>query len=131
MTISTECTDAIVSDGIAFIRAITAAYGSDTGMELWETIANTLGPDVKGKIFFGMLMGTHEDRVTLTGTVNGANKLMCIKLIRQYTGMGLADSKQAFEESGEYGRKVTVKMINPKERRSMIDELRQHGMIVT
>jgi hypothetical protein len=63
--ISDENMDAIVSDGIAFIRSITTAYGSETGMELWDTIANTLDPDVKGKIFFALLTGTHEDRVTL------------------------------------------------------------------
>ncbi len=128
--ISNEHMDAIVSDGIAFIRSITTAYGSETGMELWDTIANTLDPDVKGKIFFAMLTGSHEDRVTLTGAVAGSNKIACIKIIRQYTGMGLTESKQAYEEAGDYGQKVSLK-VNPKERRHMIDDLRQNGMIVS
>ncbi len=128
--ITDEHMDAIVSDGIAFIRSITTAYGSDTGMELWDTIANTLDPDVKGKIFFAMLTGSHEDRVTLSGAVAGSNKIACIKIIRQYTGMGLTESKQAYEEAGDYGQKVSLK-VNPKERRHMIDDLRQNGMIVS
>jgi len=128
--ITDEHMDAIVSDGIAFIRSITTAYGSETGMELWDTIANTLDPDVKGKIFFAMLTGTHEDRVTLSGAVAGSNKIACIKIIRQYTGMGLTESKQAYEEAGDYGQKVSLK-VNPKERRHMIDDLRQNGMIVS
>ncbi len=128
--ITDEHMDAIVSDGIAFIRSITTAYGSETGMELWDTIANTLDPDVKGKIFFAMLTGSHEDRVTLTGAVAGSNKIACIKIIRQYTGMGLTESKQAYEEAGDYGQKVSLK-VNPKERRHMIDDLRQNGMIVS
>ncbi len=99
-------------------------------MELWDTIANTLDPDVKGKIFFAMLTGSHEDRVTLTGAVAGSNKIACIKIIRQYTGMGLTESKQAYEEAGDYGQKVSLK-VNPKERRHMIDDLRQNGMIVS
>jgi len=130
MTVSDEHMDAIVSDGISFIRSITTAYGSETGMELWDTIANTLDPDVKGKIFFAMLTGTHEDRVTLSGAVAGSNKIACIKIIRQYTGMGLTESKQAYEEAGDYGQKVSLK-VNPKERRYMIDDLRQNGMIVS
>lgn len=130
MTISDEHMNAIVSDGIAFIRSITAAYGSDTGMELWDTIANTLDPDIKGKIFFAMLTGTHDDRVTMTGSVAGSNKIMCIKLIRQYTGMGLAESKHAYEEAGDYGKPTTLK-VDPKQRRAFIDELRQNGMIVS
>jgi len=127
--ISDENMDAIVSDGIAFIRSITTAYGSETGMELWDTIANTLDPDVKGKIFFALLTGTHEDRVTLSGAVAGTNKIACIKIIRQYTGMGLSESKNAYESAG-FGEKVTVK-VNPKYRREMIDDLRQNGMIVS
>ena len=128
--ITDEHMDAIVSDGIAFIRSITTAYGSETGMELWDTIANTLDPSVKGKIFFAMLTGTHDDRVTMTGSVAGSNKIMCIKLIRQYTGMGLSESKQAYEEAGDYGRPTTLK-VAPKQRRAFIDELRQNGMIVS
>lgn len=130
MTISNEHMDAIVSDGIAFIRSITTAYGSDTGMELWDTIANTLDPAVKGKIFFAMLTGSHEDRVTLSGAVAGTNKINCIKIIRQYTGMGLAESKTAYENAGDYGQKVVIK-VNPKHRRECVDELRLNGMIVS
>lgn len=127
---SNEHMDAIVSDGIAFIRAITTAYGSDEGMKLWDTIANTLDPAIKGKIFFSMLTGTHEDRVTLSGAVAGTNKINCIKIIRQYTGLGLVESKNAYEDAGDYGSKVTLK-VDPKNRRAMIDELRQNGMIVS
>jgi ribosomal protein L7/L12 len=123
-----EYMDAIVSDGIAFIRSITAAYGSETGMELWDTIANTLDPAIKGKIFFAMLTGSHDDRVTLTGSVAGSNKIACIKIIRQYTGMGLAESKHAYEEAGF--NPVNIK-VDPKQRRALIDELRQNGMIVS
>lgn len=130
MNISDEHLDAIVSDGIAFIRSITTAYGSDTGMELWDTIANTLDPSVKGKIFFAMLTGSHEDRVTLTGAVPGAAKINCIKIIRQFTGLGLVEAKNAYENASDYGQTITLK-VNSKDRRIMIDELRQNGMIVS
>jgi ribosomal protein L7/L12 len=125
-----EYMDAIVSDGIAFMRSITNAFGSETGMELWDTIANTLHPAIKGKIFFAMLTGTHDDRVTLTGSVAGTNKIVCIKIIRGYTGMGLRESKEAYEQAGDYGKPITLK-VDPKQRRAMIDELRQNGMIVS
>jgi hypothetical protein len=128
--ISSEHMDGIISDGIAFIRAITTAYGADEGMKLWDTIASTLDPNVKGKIFFAMLTGTHEDRVTLTGSVAGSNKIACIKIIRQHTGLGLREAKEAYEQAGDYGQKVTLK-IDPRNRREMIDDLRQNGMIVS
>lgn len=129
MDISDEQMDMIVSDSIAFIRSITTVYGSDQGMKLWETIADTLDPSIKGKTFFAMLTGSHEDRVTLSGYVAGTNKITCIKIIRQYTGMGLVESKNAYE-STEYGQKVQIK-VDPKQRRECIDELRMNGMIVS
>ena len=128
--ISTEHMDAVISDGIAFLRSITTAYGSDEGMKLWDTIASTLDPNIKGKIFFSMLTNTHEDRVTLSGAVAGTNKINCIKIIRQYTGLGLAEAKNAYENAGDYGSKVVLK-VDPKNRREFIDELRQNGMIVS
>lgn len=128
--ISEENMDMIVSDSIAFIRSITTVYGSEKGMELWGTIADTIDPAIKGKVFFALLTGSNEDRVTLSGAVAGTNKINCIKIIRQYTGMGLAESKNAYESAGDYGQKVQLK-VNPKHRREMIDELRLNGMIVS
>ena len=130
MTLTDEHMDMIISDSIALIRTITLAYGSEEGMKLWGTIADTLDPDIKGKVFFALLTGANEDRVTMSGAVAGTNKINCIKLIRQYSGMGLVEAKNAYESAGEYGSKVTVKC-DPKKRREFIDELRQNGMIVS
>lgn len=123
-----EHMDAIVSDGIAFIRSITNAYGSEEGMKLWETIADTLDPNIKGKIFFAMLTGGHDDRVTMSSIGNGANKIACIKYIRQYTGYGLVEAKNAYE-SVAFGQAVTLK-VDPKQRRAFINDLRANGMNV-
>jgi len=129
MTISDEQMDMIVSDSITLIRSITTVYGSEEGMNLWGTIADTLDPKIKGKVFFALLTGSHEDRITLSGYVARTNKINCIKIIRQYTGMDLVDSKNAYE-SIEYGQKVQIK-VDPKQRRECIDELRMNGMIVS
>jgi ribosomal protein L7/L12 len=127
--VSDEHMDDIVVDGIAFLRSITTAYGSETGMELWDTIANTLDPAIKGKIFFAMLTGSHESRVTITGATNGANKIACIKLIRQYTSLGLSEAKYAYENASDFGQIVNLK-VDSKLRREVVNELRQNGMIV-
>lgn len=129
MTITDEQMDMIVSEGIAFIRSITNAYGSEEGMKLWETIADTLDPDIKGKIFFAMLVGTHDDRVTMSRIGNGANKITCIKYIRQYTGYGLVEAKNAYENVA-FGQSVTLK-VDPKQRRAFINDLIANGMIAS
>ena len=62
MSLPEEHKTAIISNGLHFMRAITEAYGADKGMELWDTIASTLDPDVKGQIFFAMITGNYNDR---------------------------------------------------------------------
>ena len=91
-----EHKDEIISSGISFLRSITLAYGSETGMELWDTIATTLDPDIKGAIFFSMLTGESGSRITIRDydhASNGGNKVAIIKAIREVTGLGLKDAK--------------------------------------
>lgn len=90
---------AIVSNGLHFMRSITEAYGAEKGMELWETITNTLDPDVKGQIFFAMITGTYNDRVHLKGLGDAAvhNAVSCIKEIRTWSGLGLKESKDMYD----------------------------------
>ena len=121
---------AIIGDGISFMRTITQVYGSEKGMELWETIADTIDPSIKGKIFFTLLTGIHESRVILSGAVFSANKITCIKLIRQYTGLGLTEAKNAYEQAADYGQQVHL-TVDAKHRRIAVDELRYNGMIVS
>ena len=56
----------IIQIGINFMRSITEAYGTDEGMKLWDTIASTLDPDVKGEIFFDMLTGDYNGIINST-----------------------------------------------------------------
>ena len=91
-----EHKDEIISSGISFLRSITLAYGSETGMELWDTIATTLDPDIKGAIFFSMLTGESGSRITIRDydrAPQGGNKVTIIKAIREVTGLGLKDAK--------------------------------------
>jgi hypothetical protein len=97
------------------LQAITEAYGTDQGLALWETIANTLDPDVKGQIFFAMITGSYNDTIVLRGSSRSDvyNKVACIKEIRTWTGMGLKEAKDVVDcvESGKNVR-ITVKPID-------------------
>lgn len=90
---------AIITNGMHFMRSITEAYGANEGLKLWETIADTLDPDVKGQIFFAMITGTYNDRVHLKGIGSAAvhNAVVCIKEIRTWSGLGLKDSKDMYD----------------------------------
>jgi hypothetical protein len=89
----------LITNGLHFMRAITEAYGADTGLELWEQITNVLDPDVKGQIFFAMITGQYNDRILLKGlgAVASANAVACIKELRTWSGLGLKESKDIYD----------------------------------
>lgn len=99
MSLPEDHKTAIISNGLHFVRSITEAYGAEKGMELWEQIASVLDPEVKGQIFFAMITGTYNDRIELKGVnhLGMNNGVACIKAIRQYSGLGLKESKDMYD----------------------------------
>ncbi len=122
-----EHRDVIISNGLHFMRAITEAYGAEEGMRLWETIASTLDPDVKGQIFIAMLTGTYNDTIVLRrAQASGiANRVAAIKEIRNWTGLGLKEAKDT-SDLVESGMAVRIK-VKPNEHHSAMRALRAVG----
>ncbi len=125
--IPNEHRDAIISNGLHFMRAITEAYGAEEGMRLWETIAGTLDPDVKGQIFFAMITGTYNDTIVLrrANAAGIANRVAAIKEIRNWTSLGLKEAKDA-SDAVESGRSVRI-TVKPAEHHSAMRALRAVG----
>lgn len=118
----------IIQSGMNFMRSITTAYGVDEGMKLWDTIASTLDPDIKGSIFFAMLTGEYNDRITVQSVIPGANKVWMIKSIRTVSGLGLKEAKDIADDVLS-GKTVTIKC-DPKNRSQALFELRNAGFHV-
>lgn len=118
----------VIQSGINFIRSITEAYGTDEGMQLWESIASVLDPDIKGQIFFAMLTGEYNGIITISGCAAHANKVEMIKAIRRVSDLGLKESKDICDEmlSGKPQRLN----VNPKNRNQYLNELRSAGFFV-
>lgn len=123
-----EHKEEIIQTGIGFMRSITQAYGTDEGMKLWDTIASTLDPDIKGTIFFALLTGEYQDQVTLTSYKPGADRVRMIKAIRIATGLGLKEAKDLSDENMS-GKAIRLK-IDPKKRLYILGELRDAGFHV-
>lgn len=119
---------AVISTGLHFMRAITEAYGTDEGMQLWETIAGTLDPDVKGQIFFAMLTGTHNDTVVVRGVNLSSDKVKCIKEIRNWTGLGLKEAMDAWNQV--YHGSLVRLTVKPAEHHRAVIGLRNAGLTV-
>ena len=122
--------DEIISNGLHFMRAITEAYGAEEGMKLWDTIASTLDPDLKGEIFFAMISGTHNDTIVLkrSNTSTMTNRVVAIKEIRNWTGYGLKEAKDA-SDLVEMGKPVDI-TVRPQEYSQAIVGLRRVGFQV-
>jgi ribosomal protein L7/L12 len=126
MAIPVEHKEAIICSGIEFMKSITECYGSDEGMKLWDSIADTLDTSVKGEIFFAMISGQYTTTVRAGGSVN--DRVASIKTIRTYTGLGLKEAKDLSDEM-QSGKTVTLKLQDPKQRVNAIRDLRHVGHI--
>jgi hypothetical protein len=97
MPIPKEHESELLQSGIHFMRSIAEAYGSEEGMRLWDAIASTLDPDIKGKIFIALLTGEYNDQLTLRLDLakydKVVNRVEGIKAIRMSTGLGLKEAK--------------------------------------
>jgi hypothetical protein len=118
----------IISSGLHFMRSITEAYGADEGMRLWETIANTLDPNLKGEIFFAMIAGTHNDTIMLRGVCASTDRVARIKEIRNWTGYGLKEAKDT-SDWVEAGKTIQLK-VRPQEHHMAIMGLRRVGFTI-
>ena len=120
--------DMVIRDGIRFMESLTRHYGSDRGQEIWEGIGEIVGKEVKGKIFFAMITGeTITDRVFFNvGTADTrGNAVPVIKAIRTYTGLGLKEAKDQWDNS-KFGRGV-VQCASYDNARELITNLRILG----
>ena len=126
--IPTEYKQDVIQSGINFMRSITEAFGTDEGMKLWDTIADTLDPDIKGQIFFALLTGEYNGIVTLTGAMASANKVALIKAVRSVSGLGLKEAKDVCDRLWE-GKPQKLN-VEPKNRNFALRELRDAGFYV-
>ena len=120
----------IIQSGINFIRSITEAYGSDEGMKLWETMADTLDPSIKGHIFFAMLTGEYNSVISIYKFDSAANKVAMIKAIRTVDKrrLGLKEAKDMCD-SLFVGNTIRIE-VEPNTRNGSLLLLRMAGFVV-
>lgn len=120
----------IIQTGMSFMRAITEAYGVDEGMKLWDNIASTLDPDVKGQIFFAMLTGEYTTTINVSSHIVGADRVRMIKAIRNVDrrSLGLKEAKDMTDLLSS-GKSIKLE-VNPEYRAMGMSELRKAGFCV-
>ena len=120
----------IIPTALAFLRALTEELGQDVGLAAWEQLNTVLGNDIKGKTFFAMITGGYADSVKIFHAASQPNDAVgCIKLIRQYTGLGLKEAKDTFDAVvGGYDKTVKLLEHMQPDRGGFIRSLRALGL---
>ena len=124
-----EQQEELVVSGTEFMRVVTETWGPEKGMELWDSIATTVGSDFKGAVFFTMLTGEHIGDVRLLNA-DVQQYVEVIKVVRNYTGYGLKEAKDACDRvRGTYNRTSPEKLplVNKRLRKEFVKKLRDLG----
>jgi len=117
--------DEVIFDGIRFMESLARHYGADRSIEVWDQLGETLGPDVKSQVFLAMLTGESSNRIRVSrGTCTEA--VAAIKAIRQATGMGLKEAKDAWDLTAI--KTVTIDNVQRELRSDFVRDLRRIGM---
>ena len=90
----------LIQGGLAFIHCITECYGAEDGIKLWEQISTVIDPTLKGKIFFAMITGDFNNKITARiSNANTYSKVEVIKAIRNVSGFGLKEAKDLVDSA--------------------------------
>ena len=120
----------LVTSSIGFIRSVTEVWGPEKGMELWETVSNTISADLKGDLFFGMITGKYSLRGVTFSKIDpismSNNFVSMIKAVRTATGWGLKEAKDFCDEV-KAGHVKTVE-VSGKAREVLLTTLHNLGI---
>ena len=99
-------------------------------MKLWETMADTLDPSIKGHIFFAMLTGEYNSVISIYKFDSAANKVAMIKAIRTVDKrrLGLKEAKDMCD-SLFVGNTIRIE-VEPNTRNGSLLLLRMAGFVV-
>lgn len=121
----------LIASASLFIKTLTDIEGADRGMELWDRIADVIGSDIKGKIFFSLL--TSNFGTIIINPIHATelkevaiHKVSIVKCIRLYTGLGLKEAIAILNQILD-GQSVKLS-VDPKDTIRALNELRTYGI---
>lgn len=114
------------------LREITTIWGAEQGMLLWEKVAEGLGQDLKGALFFSMITGDYLGDITVKQLNAQADAIQIIKVIRAATKIGLKEAKDLYD-TVRNGKAITIETspdIDNSDRLDIIRKLEDAGCVI-
>lgn len=85
----------LVNAGVQFLQAATRCLGAEAAQEVWQGITQHL-PELRGEVWNAMLMGFKGGQIVIRPSAHDScNKVKMIKALRQVSGWGLKEAKDA------------------------------------
>ncbi len=110
------------------LKAVTSIWGPEQGMVLWDKIAEGLGDDLKGALFFDIITGNVTKGSVVLVKIDPNYFVAAIKAVRCATGMGLKEAKDLCDIV-RAGKEVVIDVI-PAARAALIKDLNECGCLV-
>jgi hypothetical protein len=86
----------LVNSGTRFLLDLQNDLGTEKGLEVWDKLREAMGDEIAGQVLFGILQGHTGNSICLEAVADG-RVIEAIKLVREFTGMGLKDAKDLVE----------------------------------
>lgn len=121
--LTTDQKNQLLSDGHYFLRALCDVGGAELANDIWSQLADIVSPVYRKDMLMHLLVG-ELGPVVITNP--GPNKINTIKTIRQYTNLGLKESKDIVD-AAHYNGKGQISINDPNMRRAFIADLKAIG----
>lgn len=120
----------VIYAAIDFIRVMTAQYGSEDGMKIWEKVCEAIpDPNVKGQTWLHLMGQGTSTTIKVTGTNPSYTDLITqIKVLRTFTLMSLKEAKEIVKD--KLGYPVEIKTYTPEKCEQVRKELQAVGFYV-
>ena len=123
--------DALVTDALNLLHTLGRIHGGKRAMEMWETIGQVLGQDIKHEVFMMMLQGAAPARVRMhrpaaSSPVGGW--VDAIRSLRKATGWDLKQAREIWDQSA--AQWVSIPCLSHELGRNLRLELRDLGIEV-
>lgn len=115
----------LLSLSIDFMQLMYELESPDAAMAIWNSISDTIHPELKNDILVMMLKG--QTSLDLRFSNADVNFIGCIKVLRQYTGLGLKEAKD-LADLGRGQNVASVRLNSWTQRKNCADDLRELGV---
>jgi ribosomal protein L7/L12 len=117
-----------------FLRTLKHTHSPEVSVDVYDSLKEILGKNFMGCVLQEMIAERYNRIVILHDIPNGV-RIQVIKLLREYTGIGLKEAKDIVDDVVFNGRRVPIREQPPETTSFGIDELasrlRAYGAVIS